>query len=262
MSHDLEITGVIPARYASTRFPGKPLALIGCKPMIQWVYEQARQSKKLNRVLVATDDSRIRDAVCAFGGEAVMTTATCASGTDRVAEAVRNRKTDIVVNIQGDEPFIHPKAIDLVAEVLIHDAETKMGTLVKRIFHEQELTSPHVVKVIINQKGYALYFSRNAIPFYRDSDEPTDWIKNHVYYKHLGIYSYRSEFLQEMSQWKPTSLETAEKLEQLRVLEHGVLIKVAETDSETVSVDTPEDLERVRRIYEKQETRIKNQADG
>lgn len=235
------------------------MAVIGDKPMIQWVYQQAVQAKHLNQVLVATDDIRIYDTVQEFGGLSVMTSDACLSGTDRVAEAVRGKEADIVVNIQGDEPFIHPKAIDLVAEVLILDTEAKMGTLVKRIFHEQELSSPNVVKVVINQKGYALYFSRNAIPFYRDSGDTKEWFRQHVYYKHIGIYSYRNGFLQEMSQWQSTSLENAERLEQLRVLEHGEFIKVAETDSETVGVDTPEDLERVRGIYEKEEIRSKRQ---
>ncbi len=224
--------------------------MIGDKPMIQWVYEQACLAKSLSDVFIATDDPRIEDSVQQFGGLAVMTSRSCQSGTDRVAEAVQNMDADIIINIQGDEPFIHPKAIDLVADILIHDSEALMGTLVKRIFHVDDLISTHTAKVIVNQLGYALYFSRNPIPFYRDTEDPKEWLKSHVYYKHIGIYSYRKSFLHQMTQWEPTSLELTENLEQLRVLEHGILIKVAETDSEAISVDTPEDLERVQKIHD------------
>jgi 3-deoxy-manno-octulosonate cytidylyltransferase (CMP-KDO synthetase) len=231
---------VIPARYKSRRLPGKPLKQIGDKPMIQWVYEQARLSKVLDRILVATDDQRVFESVMRFDGEAVMTR-DCASGTDRVAEAVRQIEADIIVNIQGDEPFIQPKAIDLVAGILIHDPDAHMGTLIKRIFHADELASRDTVKVIINRKGYAVYFSRSPIPFCRDHDL-SDWVESALYYKHIGLYSYRKPFLQKISQMPVSPLENAEKLEQLRVIDYGYLIKVAETDSETIGVDTPEDL--------------------
>ncbi|MFC1569348.1 3-deoxy-manno-octulosonate cytidylyltransferase [bacterium] len=249
MTSSPSVIGVIPARYNSYRLPGKPLAMIGEKTMIQWVYEQASLARNLSQVLVATDDSRIEDAVQQFGGNVVMTSKSCQSGTDRVAEAVQNLEVDIVVNIQGDEPFINPKEVDLVADILIHDSEAFMGTLVKRIFHVDELTSINTAKVIINKKGYALYFSRNPIPFYRDLKDPKEWLKSHSYYKQIGIYSYRKSFLNQITQWAPSPLEISEKLEQLRVLEHGFLIKVAETDSEAICVDTPEDLERVRQIH-------------
>jgi 3-deoxy-manno-octulosonate cytidylyltransferase (CMP-KDO synthetase) len=231
---------VIPARYNSRRLPGKPLRQIGDKPLIQWVYEQARQCRVLDRILVATDDRRVFESVLGFDGEAVMT-GDCASGTDRVAEAVQHIEADIVVNIQGDEPFIQPKAIDLVAGILIQDPDALMGTLIKRIFHPDELTSRNIVKVIINHKGYAVYFSRSPIPFCRDHDL-SDWVESALYYKHIGLYSYRKPFLQEISQMPVSQLENAEKLEQLRVIDYGYLIKVAETDSETIGVDTTEDL--------------------
>lgn len=249
MNESLKIIGVIPARFQSSRLPGKPLALIGTKSMIQWVYEQASQAHQLAEIFVATDDSRIEKSVLQFGGNAVMTSRECQSGTDRVSEAVRDMNADIVVNIQGDEPFIDPHEVDLAADILINDSNAVMGTLVKRIQDIDELISPNTAKVIINQDGNALYFSRHPIPFYRDEAEPKEWLKSHTYYKHIGIYSYRKEFLHQMTQWRQTPLERAEKLEQLRALEHGVLIKVAETDSATICVDTPEDLARVRQMH-------------
>ena len=238
---------MIPARYESSRLPGKPLKLIGEKPMIQWVYEQAKQSGTLNRVVIATDDHRVFECVKQFGGEAVMTS-DCLSGTDRVAEAVLPFEADIIVNIQGDEPFIHPKAIDLVAGTLIHDTDAVMGTLIKRIFHADELISHYTVKVIINNKGYAVYFSRSPVPFCRDCPDHSDWLKKIPYYKHIGLYSFRKQFLQEISRMPVSNLECSEKLEQLRVIENGYLIKVAETDSETIGVDTPEDLVRANQM--------------
>ncbi|MBN2104675.1 3-deoxy-manno-octulosonate cytidylyltransferase [bacterium] len=246
-----KIIGVIPARYQSSRLPGKSLALIGTRPMIQWVYEQASKAACLSKIFVATDDSRIENAVRKFGGNVVMTSHTCQSGTDRVAEAVRDMEADIVINIQGDEPFIHPKEVDLAADILIHDSNAVMSTLVKRISHVEELISSHTAKVIVNQHGYALYFSRQPIPFCRNDSDPGTWLKFYTYYKHIGIYAYRKNFLHTMTGWDTTPLEQAEKLEQLRVLEHGILIKVAETDSETLCVDTPEDLEKVREIHAK-----------
>ena len=241
--------GVIPARYQSSRLPGKPLVMIGDKPMIQHVCERAIQAESLSEVWVATDDERILNTVQKFGGRAVMTSPTCVSGTDRVAEAAQNMEADIVVNIQGDEPFIHPKEIDLAAQILMTDPEAVVGTLMKRIFHTEDLISRNTAKVVVNEQGYALYFSRQPIPFYRDIEEPGEWLKMHAYYKHIGIYSYRKDFLHEMTRWPPTSLEKSEKLEQLRVLERGGRIKVAETDSESICVDTPDDLERAQKLY-------------
>jgi 3-deoxy-manno-octulosonate cytidylyltransferase (CMP-KDO synthetase) len=243
-----EIIGVIPVRYGSSRFPGKPLADICGKPMIQRVYERSCQASMLSTVLVATDDVRIFKIVESFGGEAVMTPKAIPSGTDRVAFVAKGHNADIVVNIQGDEPFIEPKEIDSVAQILLDDESAMMGTLVKRITRIEELTSPNTAKVIIDQNGYALYFSRSPIPNYRDNADYSEWIQNHTYYKHVGIYSYRKSFLMDYSRWEPTPLEMIEKLEQLRALERGFKIKVAETSAEPVCVDTPKDLERVRQM--------------
>lgn len=219
--------------------------------MIQWVYERASQATVLSKILVATDDERIFKIVKAFGGEVMLTPKAIPSGTDRVAFVAKGLDADIVVNIQGDEPFIEPEEIDLVAEILLHDETAVMGTLVKRITQVEELTSPHTAKVIVDPSGYALYFSRSPIPNYRNSSDFFEWIRSHVYYKHVGIYSYRKCFLLDYTQWEPTPLEQIEKLEQLRALEHGYKIKVAETTAEPVCVDTPEDLQRVRRMVDK-----------
>ena len=177
-----------------------------------------------------------------------MTPKAIPSGTDRVAFVAKGRDADIVVNIQGDEPFIEPQEIDSVVQTLLNDENAVMGTLVKRITRVEELTSPNTAKVVVDRNGYALYFSRSPIPYYRDSADFSEWIQNHTYYKHVGIYSYRKSFLLDYNQWDPTPLEMVEKLEQLRVLERGYKIKVAETSSEPVCVDTPQDLERVRQM--------------
>ena len=248
MKDKKEIIGIIPVRYESSRFPGKPLADICGKPMVQRVYERSCQASMLSTVLVATDDVRIFKIVESFGGEAVMTPKAIPSGSDRVAFVAKGQNADIVVNIQGDEPFIEPQEIDSVAQILLNDESAMMGTLVKRITRVEELTNPNTAKVVIDSNGYALYFSRSPIPNCRDSIDSSKWIQNHVYYKHVGIYSYRKSFLMDYCQWEPTPLETIEKLEQLRALEQGVKIKVAETSTEPVCVDTPEDLERVRQM--------------
>ncbi len=248
MKDKKEIIGIIPVRYKSSRFPGKPLTDICGKPMIQRVYERSCQASMLSTVLVATDDVRIFKIVESFGGEAVMTPKAIPSGTDRVAFVAKRHNADIVVNIQGDEPFIEPQEIDSVAQILIDDEKAVMGTLVKRITRVEELTSPNTAKVIMDQNGYALYFSRSPIPNCRDSADYSEWIQNYTYYKHVGIYSYRKSFLMDYSRWDPTPLEMIEKLEQLRALERGFKIKVAETSAEPVCVDTPEDLERVRQM--------------
>jgi len=246
MNNNQRVVGVIPARYASTRLPGKPLVDIGGKPMIVRVLNQAKQSQYLSQVIVATDDERIVSAVQDAGGEAVMTPADLLSGTDRVAYIAREKEAEIFVNIQGDEPFISPFDIDRVALILMEDSEVDMGTLVKEIRLDTELTDPNTVKVVTDKNSRALYFSRSAIPFCRDKKNASEWIKGYKYLKHIGIYSYRREFLIKLSEIGPSSLERTEKLEQLRVLENGFTIKVAETDNEPLSVDTPEDLCRAR----------------
>ncbi len=240
--------GIIPARFDSSRLPGKPLVDIGGKPMVQWVFERACRAQWLSRVLVATDDQSIFREVQAFGADVVMTPKDIASGTDRIAHIAQNLEGDIFVNIQVDEPFIEPKEIDLVARILIEDNQAVMGTLAKRIKNIEELTSPNTAKVVVDKQSYALYFSRSPIPFYRDKKDYEKWIQDAVYYKHIGIYSYRKAFLLQYSQWESTPLENTEKLEQLRALENGYRIKVAETEFDTICVDTPEDLIRVRQL--------------
>lgn len=252
MSGDLKdketVVGIIPARFDSSRLQGKPLEEIRGKPMIHWVVERARQATLVNRVLVATDDERIYRTVNGFGGEVVMTPDGIMSGTDRVAFVAKNLDTEIIINIQGDEPLIEPDEIDLVVRILLEDDEAVMGTLVKKITEVEELKDPNTVKVVVDERGNALYFSRSPIPFYRNGREEKYWIQEHPYYKHVGIYSYRKEFLLRYIRWAPTPLEAIERLEQLRVLENGYPIKVAETIFDHICVDTVEDLERVRRL--------------
>lgn len=239
----MKVVGIIPARYASTRFPGKPLALIKGKPMIQRVYEQALKSK-LDAVVIATDDVRIADAVMDFGGQYVMTSPNHRSGTDRCCEALDLLKTkyDAVVNIQGDEPFIDPKQIDLLVDLIVRD-DTPLASLAKRIDDEDELFSPNAVKVVMNQEGNAMYFSRNPIPFMRNVDRD-EWLAKGRFYKHIGIYAYKADVLHQVAHMEPSALEQAESLEQLRWLENGLAIRMALSDAENISIDTPDDLHR------------------
>ncbi|MCE5330795.1 MAG: 3-deoxy-manno-octulosonate cytidylyltransferase [Bacteroidales bacterium] len=241
----LRFVAIIPARFGSTRFPGKPLANIGGKPMIQRVFEQV--SKAVDTVYVATDDQRIYNAVAAFGGKAIMTSDRHKSGTDRCYEAFTklNEWYDVVINIQGDEPFIQPEQIEILKSCFV-DNETRIATLAKKVTKKDGLDflqNPNNPKLVVNKQDEALYFSRSAIP-YRRGEEPENWINSHTYLKHVGIYAYRSEVLQELVQLPQSSLEIAESLEQLRWLENGYRIKVGYTDIETVGIDTPEDLER------------------
>jgi 3-deoxy-manno-octulosonate cytidylyltransferase (CMP-KDO synthetase) len=240
----MKILGIIPARYASTRFPGKPLIKINGKTMIQRVYEQASKSG-LTEVLVATDDQRILEHVQAFGGKAVMTAAHHQSGTDRCFEAyqLHNRPYEYIINIQGDEPFIRPEQIDLVASCF-QSTHTQLATLIKKIQSPEELFNVNAPKVVINRVSEALYFSRQPIPYCRNV--PNDiWHKQHTYYKHIGIYGYRADILEQITQLPPSGLELAESLEQLRWLENGFRIATALTEFETIGIDTPEDLKRV-----------------
>ncbi|KWW26143.1 MAG: 3-deoxy-manno-octulosonate cytidylyltransferase (CMP-KDO synthetase) [bacterium F082] len=239
----MKVVGIIPARYASTRFPGKPLALIKGKPMIQRVYEQALKSK-LDAVVIATDDVRIADAVMDFGGQYVMTSPNHRSGTDRCCEALDLLKTkyDAVVNIQGDEPFIDPKQIDLLVDLIVRD-DTPLASLAKRIDDADELFSPNAVKVVVNQEGNAMYFSRNPIPFMRNVDRD-EWLAKGRFYKHIGIYAYKADVLHQVAHMEPSALEQAESLEQLRWLENGLAIRMALSDAENISIDTPDDLHR------------------
>jgi len=243
----LKILAIIPSRYASQRLPAKSLADIHGKPMVQHVYERAKQSQLLTEVIVATDDARIESAVKKFGGRAVMTPATLQSGSDRIAFAARSIEADIVVNVQGDEPLIDPKVIDQAVQLLLDDETAVVGTAVKKISSLDDLLTPSVVKVVLDKNHYALYFTRSLVPFVRDSAEVTQWLKHAVFYKHFGIYAYRSAFLQVFTSLAPTPLEQTEKLEQLRILENGYRIKAAITELDSIPVDTQEDLEKVRK---------------
>lgn len=241
---------VIPARYNSTRFPGKPLALLKGRPVIQHVYENSRGAS-VDDIIVATDSERILDTVLSFEGKAVMTSGDHASGTDRVAEVAAATTCDIIVNVQGDEPLIRYEMIDEVISIL-SDAGAEIGTLAKKIEKPEELVDPNVVKVVFGSDGYALYFSRAPVPYYRDEWKDLSGIRDRdpggtPCFKHVGIYSYRREALLRITAMKPTKLEEIERLEQLRALENGFRIKVRETSLETGGIDTPEDLERVEK---------------
>lgn len=236
--------GIIPARYASTRFPGKPLVDIAGKSMIQRVYEQAIKSKRLDTVVVATDDERIHAHVRAFGAPVVLTSETHQSGTDRCAEVIAAKPGfDVAINIQGDEPYIDPEQIDLLVDCFLKQ-EVQIATLIKRIATMDVLFNPNIPKVVIDRAGKAIYFSRQTIPYLRNAPSQ-DWPYSHVYYKHIGIYGYRTHVLTELTELPISSLERAESLEQLRWLENGYHIQTAETTFETLAVDTPEDLEKL-----------------
>jgi len=236
------ILGVIPARFASTRFPGKPLAMIDGMSMIQRVYNQCKKTSVLDKVVVATEDQRILEHVISFGGEAVLTSEHHQSGTDRIGEVIQKitPEPDLVINIQGDEPFINPTQIELLVS-LFEKSDTQIATLSKKITDEDP-TNPNIVKVVTTNDLKALYFSRSIIPYPRNKKDNT------IYYKHLGIYGYRTEVLKNLVQLSPGMLETTESLEQLRWLEAGFTIRVAETEFETISIDTPEDLSLVEKM--------------
>lgn len=249
----MKITAVIPARYASTRFPGKALAEIDGRPMIQYVYERAAQSKLISRVIVATDDPRIADAVSMIGGEVIMTSRDHETGTDRLAEVAANLDSDIIVNVQGDEPLIDPAMIDQALQPFLEEDDLQMGTVKTRIKCLHDFLSPNVVKVVTDNRGNALYFSRSPLPFFRDKwkdlkDESFSSGKL-LCYKHVGLYVYRRDFLLKFASMPATFLEISEKLEQLRAIENGVTIRVVETEFESIGVDTPDDLLKVQEKY-------------
>lgn len=246
------IIGIIPARFASTRLIGKPLADICGKPMIQHTYNSARKSKLMDKVVIAVDDEKVFQVVKNFGAEVYMTPKDCASGSDRIAlVAEQIPEATIIVNIQGDEPFIKGKMIDEAIEPLLFDKKVNLSTLARRITNVEEMKSPSVVKVVFDYKNFAMYFSRYPIPYAREAKTNLARIQIAEIYKHIGLYVYRREVLQKFTTLRQTDLEQIEKLEQLRYLEHGYKMKIVLTEYDTFSVDTPKDLELARRFYEK-----------
>ncbi len=248
----MNIVGIIPARFASTRLVGKPLADIGGKPMIQHTWEQAKKSKLINEIYIAVDDQKVYDVVSSFGAKAVLTTSEFQSGSDRIAWVTQKLPdADVIVNIQGDEPFISGKMIDEAVEPFLFDKSVEVSTLVKKITDIKELKSPSVPKVVFDYNNYALYFSRSIIPFVRDANSTIEMFHSADFYKHIGLYVYKRKVLLQFTSWEQTDLEKIEKLEQLRLIEHGVKIKVVETEYESFSIDTPEDLQKARKYYQK-----------
>jgi 3-deoxy-manno-octulosonate cytidylyltransferase (CMP-KDO synthetase) len=243
----MKILGIIPARFASTRFPEKALVNIGGKSMVQRVYEQASKAPSLSKVVVATDHEKIFEHIRSFKGHVVMTSPDHQSGTDRCMEVLRkeNEKYDFVINIQGDEPFIQPEQIELLANALHHT--TELATLAKKITDEETLFNPNTPKLIWNEKQEAIYFSRQTIPFLRGIPKE-EWLKQYTFYKHIGIYAYRFDILEAITKLKVSALERSEALEQLRWLENGYKIKVAVTELETIGIDTPEDLKKIAHL--------------
>ena len=250
----MKFIGIIPARYASTRFPGKPLAMLGGKPVIQRVYEQV--DGILDAAIVATDDERIEAAVKAFGGRVVMTGTHHKSGTDRCFEAYTKvaEEYDVIVNIQGDEPFIQPQQLEAIKNCFESDAQTQIATLVKPFTKEDGLAAlenPNSPKVVVDNRMRALYFSRSVIPYLRGVDKE-EWLSNHTFYKHIGLYAYRAEVLREITSLPQSGLELAESLEQLRWVQNGYTIKVGISEIETIGIDTPEDLQQAEAFLAKQ----------
>lgn len=243
------VLAVIPARYASVRFPGKPLASIAGKPMIQHVYERTASASGIDETIVATDDPRIADAVRNFGGQVQMTSAEARSGTERVAEVARERSAQVIINVQGDEPLIEPAMITSLAEFLKANKAVPMASLMTRLKLE-DVDNPNVVKVVVDQDGFALYFSRAPIPFVREN--PQTRKPENLSWKHLGVYGYQRRFLLQFPSLQPTPLEQSEQLEQLRALENGFKIKLLEIQRDTIGVDTPEDLKKVEAILASQ----------
>jgi 3-deoxy-manno-octulosonate cytidylyltransferase (CMP-KDO synthetase) len=240
----MRVLAVIPARWGSTRFPGKPLASLAGRPLVEHVYRRAGRARLVDRVLVATDDSRILEAVREFGGEAILTAGTHSSGSDRVAEVARQVDSEVVVNVQGDEALLEPAAIDAAVEPLLLDPSLDAATLAAPMASAEVSASPHVVKVVLDLRGNALYFSRAPIPFSRaEGKEKTGPLLHHI-----GLYAYRRSFLLEYTSWPPTPLEIEEHLEQLRILEHGRTLRVVQVEKAFPGVDTPGDLDRVARL--------------
>ncbi|MCH7921535.1 MAG: 3-deoxy-manno-octulosonate cytidylyltransferase [Nitrospinae bacterium] len=254
---DERAAAVIPARFGSTRFPGKPLVDVAGRPLIAHVVERCREAELVGRIIVATDDERIMGAAEASGAEAVMTNPSHPSGTDRVAEVAAGLSSELIVNVQGDEPIIAPDAIDAAIAPLLGDPTIPISTLMVRLTEPSELFNPNVTKVVIDRHGFALYFSRWPIPYIRQAwpnifeegrERASEWVDAFPWYKHVGLYVYRREVLLELAELEPTALEEAEGLEQLRALAHGYTIKVVETEHDSIGVDTPEDVALVEAI--------------
>jgi len=247
-----DVLAVIPSRLGAERFPGKPLAVISGKPMIQWVWENAKAARRVTRVVVATDSEKIASIVRRFGGEAMMTSKECPSGTDRVAQVARTSKAGIVVNVQGDEPLLSPATIDKVVEALQQDSTAVMSTAVRKAENEREWRNPNVVKAVLDRMNYAIYFSRAPI---RWEMGPRTTAFKSPHWVHIGLYAYRRPFLFRFAALPPSTLEQSEKLEQLRVLEHGCAIKVAIAQGVNCAVDRPEDVRKVERLMAKSQTK-------
>lgn len=261
----LDVTAIIPARYGSSRLPGKPLLEIAGKPMIVWVYQRARRARRVRRVIVATDDERIAEVIRRIGGEVRMTSPHHRSGTERVAEVAETLDADVIVNVQGDEPLIEPAAIDAAIEPLLLDSTLEMATTSEPITTATDIFDPNVVKVVTDSNGFALYFSRQPIPYPREAVRQAgslQWALEQapsllqLYRKHSGLYAYRRSRLLELARWPPTPLEQAEQLEQLRALEHGIRIKVVALSRRSLAVDTADDLERVRALIARGERKL------
>ncbi|MGD0037131.1 MAG: 3-deoxy-manno-octulosonate cytidylyltransferase [Bacteroidota bacterium] len=244
------VIGVIPSRYASHRLPAKPLIDLCGKPMVQRVYEQAKKAQLLDRVVVATDDVRIEEAVRQFGGDVMLTSQEIASGSDRVAAVALHMTGDIFVNIQSDEPLIAPEMIDQGVQLLLNDTSVSVGTLVKQISSQEELFNPNVVKVVLSYGEYAIYFSRSTVPYVRGEADEKRWLERYTFYKHIGLYIFRRKFLVQYAQLPVSNLEKVEKLEQLRILEAGYKIKAGITKYDSIPIDTPGDVARVVAILQ------------
>ncbi len=249
---DWRIVAVIPARYAATRFPGKVLAPILGKPMVQWVFERTKQSRYVDAVWIATDHPEVKRVAEGFGARVILTSPNARSGTDRIAEAVQNVPVDIVVNIQGDEPMIEAGAVDKAIEPFFNDDRLQVSTLVRPAQNLEEVEDVNTARVIFDRNHDAIYFTRGIVPYNRDLPDRTQWLAHFQYFQHVGVYVYRKEFLLKFAAWPETPLEKIEKLEQLRILEHGYKIRVVESDYVPICVDVPEDIPRVEAILKKE----------
>lgn len=257
------ILGVIPARFASTRLMGKPLAVIGGKPMIQHTYEGCSKSKLIDKIIIAVDDTKVAEVCKSFGATVMMTPKDVPTGSDRIAIVAKEfPRADIIVNIQGDEPFIKGIMVDQLIEPLIFDNFVQVSTLVKKINSVDELISPSIPKVVFDYENYALYFSRSPIPFARQAKNEKEALELADFYKHIGIYAFKRETLFRFTNLEQTDLEKVEQLEQLRMLEHGIKIKVVVTEYDTFSVDTPDDLKLARKIYSKLKRKKQNNENS